>query len=81
MVVRLCFFQLLQVLGHCSEFAPQEIALFIFTRINDLARFWDVILPFIPPTEQRAVQHRVGMLNLFNPSTFSAVLFSSFHPW
>ena len=59
---------LLQVLGHCSEFAQQEIALFIFSRINDLTKFWDAVLPLIPPTDQRAVMHRLGILNVFNPS-------------
>jgi hypothetical protein len=40
---------------------------FIFSRINDMSRFWDVVLPQLSIPNQRHVFHRVGYLNCWNP--------------
>jgi hypothetical protein len=39
----------------------------IFSRINDLRRFWGDILPLLSAPDRRQTLHRIGYLNCWNP--------------
>lgn len=50
-----------------KDFGRVQAIIYLFSRIVDLDRFSEIILPAVRGEEKRELHHRLGILNMLNP--------------